>query len=372
MRHPLLLTLIAALALCLTIQPAPGQDARPRDPQPAPTADRLINVEFEGGTLLQYARMVQRAAGDSINIVLADDKVGQATIPPLALRNVDPYQAMRTVEETQFVVAGRQYMLALDEVRGSTTQSAVTVRVMAIDRGNVPGSQQRQTMIFAAQPLLDAGMEAEHLLSAVEIALNLSAKAQPADVRFHEETGLIFASGDLDQLRAIDQLMGTLRGSYEQRLSEPVENLEAELEEAHGEIEQLEMEIEELHGLLEEREAQCVAMEGEMRAMEMEREMLEQQVQQRVEQIEAEAERQIQQVREQAEQRQQMQRERAEQQMELMQQQVEVEAERQNARLEVELENVRRVAEEEIDRRERRIHELEELLAQLRAEHEER
>ncbi|MFG0251858.1 MAG: hypothetical protein ACF8NJ_03185 [Phycisphaerales bacterium JB038] len=363
MRHALLLALTVFFSACLTVAPAQAQYASAADSE-------MINVDFPGGTLGAYIEAIEAACESTINFVVVDDKVLAAPIAKIRLRGVTPNTALELVQGTKVVIGNREYLVDLDRMGGADGEAA-TIRVTALDRGNAPRETVTHTMIFAGQPLIEAGLAPEHLLAALEIALDLSASGEPAEIRFHEETGLIFANGSNDQINAIHSLMGTLRGSLETNIAEPVEDLEEELEEAHAIIEELSAELEEAHAFINELEVEHAAFAAQMQAAEMQMEQFEETAHRRIVEVEEAAQMRLQDLEERAQMRLQMERERAEQQAEHLEQQAQAAVEVEQTRFALEVENANRRAQAEIEKRDRLIEELESLIHELRAEHEE-
>jgi predicted nucleic acid-binding Zn-ribbon protein len=338
MRHALLLALTVFFSTCLSISPVQAQYASAADSE-------MIDIDFPGGTLGEYIEAIEEACEATINFVVVDDKVLAAPIAKLRLRGITPNTALELVRGTKVVIGSREYLVDLDPMGGAQGEAA-TIRVSALDRGNAPRETVSQTMIFAGQPLIDAGLDAEYLLAALEIALDLSASGEPAVIRFHEETGLIFANGSNDQISAIHQLMSTLRNSLETNIASPVQDLERELQESHAVIEAMEMELDEAHTMIADLQAERAAFAAQMQAMEMQMGQYEEQANQRLQQVEETAILRMQDLEERAQHRLQMERERAEQQVELTRQQMLAEAEGKIKQMSLEYQDLERRFEE--------------------------
>ncbi len=338
MRFALLLALTVFFSACLTVAPAQAQQARG-------AGTPFLDLDFPGGTLGEYIEAIEGASDQTINFVVTDEMVLQAPIAKMRLRRVTAHTALELIEGTKVVMGNREFMVALDGMGGSGGEAS-TIRVTALDRGNVPREMVSQTMIFAGQPLIDAGLDAEYLLAALEIALDLSATGEPAVIRFHEETGLIFANGSNDQIGAIHQLMSTLRNSLETNIASPVQDLERELQESHAVIEAMEMELDEAHTMIADLQAERAAFAAQMQAMEMQMGQYEEQANQRLQQVEETAILRIRDLEERAEHRLQMERERAEQQVELTRQQMLAEAEGKIKQMSLEYQDLERRFEE--------------------------
>ncbi|MCB9844587.1 MAG: hypothetical protein H6811_01175 [Phycisphaeraceae bacterium] len=180
-------------------QPAGGSVAT-QDPALA-----RIDVRFAGGTVEQYVRALQAAAGQTpLNVIVTPEAAG-AAVSPVELRRVDLASAMRAVESV--TDAGR---LTIEAV-GSVDGAPAFYRVFFQMRGN-GGAPHVQTEVFSiSEALGDGGTSVESALSAVEAALALSKSSARAEMKFHEESRLLFARATDADLDTIRQVLVSLR-----------------------------------------------------------------------------------------------------------------------------------------------------------------
>ncbi len=181
-------------------------------PEGSPFEDgpTLINVEFSGGSAAEFIRMLQRVAGDELNVISAPE-VAEVTIPELVLRRVSPSSAVllldgRTMERPGRVV--RLDVSSLPRVSGERPTFQVNAQVRTSTRGEIAN-------VWTIRGLIDSGFSSDSVLSAIETALDALGSATKLDVRFHEDTGLLIAMGDEGQRGTIDMVVERLRDSIE-------------------------------------------------------------------------------------------------------------------------------------------------------------
>ena len=130
------------------------------------------------------------------------------------------------------------------------------------DRQKVPGAY-----VWSVSSLLDNDISSEALLSAVEMALDVIDSDTQLDVRFHEETGLVIAMGDIGQMETIDGVLDQLRNSVDDRRAEAAHGEFAGLPQ---ELMRLEILTTELNRMLETRNRELADARAELRAIERE------------------------------------------------------------------------------------------------------
>jgi type II secretory pathway component GspD/PulD (secretin) len=85
-----------------------------------------------------------------------------------------------------------------------------TITAEIKDRGPMPDATQ--TTVISMADLLGANLTSANALAAIEVALGLvEGAAAPAQIKFHEETGLLIARGSVDQVDKIRQVITQLR-----------------------------------------------------------------------------------------------------------------------------------------------------------------
>lgn len=242
----------------------------------AQSRDALIDVRFPGGTAAQYIATIRKAAGD-INIIVASE-AARVSMPPVTLRNVSVRVALNLLdgkvnESPEHVV--RLKMASLPTYAPNEQPSYEVRAEVHRNRQRVPGAY-----VWTISALLDNDIPSTAVLSAVEMALEVVGSETTLDVRFHEDTGLLIAMGDLGQMETIAGVLGQLQETVHQRREMAhltaavgrVAELEAALKKANDEINEfpaehfrLEMLNAELRRMLERRELELAEARQQLR-----------------------------------------------------------------------------------------------------------
>ena len=195
-------------------QPAVEQAVDDRVPS-APPAQQVqtVTLNFKGGTLAQYVVAV-RAAGKDINVVVSEH-ADEVNVPPVALIDAPVESALKAVAELQ----RDDVRVKIDTLRAG---GGAPVHVVSVwqDRARQPGEVSRgrepEVTVHALRSLTDS-IPANTILTAVEQGLSMgpheSAKGQlpKAELRYHEDSGLLVVRGTPDQVNLVAMILATLR-----------------------------------------------------------------------------------------------------------------------------------------------------------------
>lgn len=213
-------SILICLCAALIVVPALAQDDQAtqanqprRETPPAPLPEpKPINLEFPGGTATEYINAVRKAATD-VNIVTMAD-LSSIQVPPVSLKNVNPASAIEILQSIPQEQPGRHIEIHFREDRPKSREQLPVFTVTAnIIANSVQGRRAgEQTTVASISDLLEGKLKAADLLTAVQTALEmLKNEAQPAQIRFHEETGLLIARGSDDQISAITMVLQQVR-----------------------------------------------------------------------------------------------------------------------------------------------------------------
>jgi hypothetical protein len=206
-RFPFKLVTATAVALALLVQP-PAILAQADDRAPA-HGPALLDLEFPGGSALDYVNAI-RAAAPSANIVVLGD-LARIRMAAAKLRGVDVASALRVLDALPIDQGPIAAKVGLDNVAASPDAPpvfAVTAEIK--DRGPAPGVTQ--SAVISLADLLGENLKSEQALSAIETALSLmESAAAPAQLKFHESTALLIARGSPEQIENIRQVIAQLR-----------------------------------------------------------------------------------------------------------------------------------------------------------------
>lgn len=209
MKNPLL----SLFAACCGFLPLAAQE-HPHDPAPtaqAPVEDRaLVSLKFPGGTLKQLLDVV-RAQAPAVNIV-ASELAAEVPLPPIELRDVGCMAALDAIAR----IVPEPYRAKINVSKQSPGGAAMCAVMVQSPR---PPAQTTTVQVFSLASLIrelpgaDAGtptaLPAQTVLSALEAGARVM--GEPLDMRFHEESSLLFVKGGPTQLELVQQVLGNLQ-----------------------------------------------------------------------------------------------------------------------------------------------------------------
>jgi|GEM_PF-3319104 len=239
-------TLAIALTLLLLAPLAPAQENAP-DPRPIV----IEHLDFKGGTLAQYVDTL-RAMSDPMPVnILLRNEARLITVPALYLRNVSLETALQAAVPDELPRSTRpdgaivDWLVDLDRISDT---SGTGTPVYVIDAESEPVSAQdgdenedRRFEVFGLGRVIGDG-DADGVLEIIDAAMSLD-DAQPADLRFHKDSGLLIVRGTHEQLVLVAQVIGRLesdraRASNEDRdRAEHIADLQFGLERAQTDLE---------------------------------------------------------------------------------------------------------------------------------------
>ena len=243
-----------ALVWCPPVRAEPPQ-LRPESKSPP-----VISVQFPGGTLAEYLEAIRNAAGGA-NVVLAAPEARKVSLPSIRLNSVAVGAAVRVVAG-EVRVDGLSLRIHVEEIGPSDEGEQPIYRVSAVRQGRPPSTD---VMVWTLAGLLTEETKAEDVLTAIETSVGLlGEKYEPAQVRFHEATGLLLACGEHQQLAAIDNVVDGLRNGLAQLRGAAQEDREASLKQAEMRIIELERKVLLLSGGLQRKESRIRELENRL------------------------------------------------------------------------------------------------------------
>lgn len=215
------LTIPSAIVLVASLIDARSLTAQQPAAAPPPRKEGpVISVQFPGGTLDDYIKAVQKAAAPTPVNVIRADSAGAIQLPAVILKDVSPGTALEAVE---WIFRGddRQRFDVSDfrsDDQGSDVY-AVTFVTRSPPSNPVSGQADgRAIEVISIRDLIEpaerrpevaaVAVTRDNVLSAVESALrmNRAQGAEAPEVLFHEDTGLVIVRGsgeDIDIARSV-------------------------------------------------------------------------------------------------------------------------------------------------------------------------
>jgi hypothetical protein len=186
---------------------------------------RLISLNFPGGTAVEYVAAIRKAAG-AINVVIAPE-AKEIQIPAVSVKQVTVAAALDLLDDRSRELHGRRVKLEVLQMPVYDTTEKQTYQV----RAHISGRHTAQAAsVWTVTVLLDHDISSHAVLSAVETALEVVGSTNKPDVRFHEDTALLIASGDHDQLEAIEQVLDRLHEAVGGRRDDDKRQVEMRLQ----------------------------------------------------------------------------------------------------------------------------------------------
>lgn len=177
--------------------------------QEAPSLS-VIDLRFPGGTVAEYIEAVQKTAGDAVNVIVTNTPADRLRFPPVELKRVDVGAALSLVDGEYELEDGSSIILGVSWLGSGKSDSAPIARIRSTRTGKMP---VRDVHVWSLGFILsDGDVSPDDVLTAVEVAVDLSrTEWGGAEVRFHEPTALLIASGSRRSLEAIDRVIDQLQ-----------------------------------------------------------------------------------------------------------------------------------------------------------------
>lgn len=172
--------------------------------------DKLVSLDFPGGTLGEFVQHLQRAAG-IVNVLLVDDARAWP-VPPIRVSKVQVAQALKAVEQATWTEDGK-IDLRPSNGRG---EPIWTIRVERRTKKAPPPDEQVLVVSLTelTQPAPGDPADAPVTLRPETVLTAIEAGSKDfvgvPELRFHRESGLLFVKGDVQQLSLVREVMGNL------------------------------------------------------------------------------------------------------------------------------------------------------------------
>lgn len=215
---------VVLVALALTFSGAATLQA-----QDEVNNSQLISVDFKGGTIAEYIDALEKAAG-SVNVLIAPE-AADISMPAVKLTKVtvaaaiDLVDGYRKEKET-----GRIIRLVVDHIQKYEAGEQPTFKIITQLQRNSGLKEETHSKVWSIAYLIkDDVFDSEVILDAVETSIDITKSTVQVEIRFHEATGLLIASGSHKQLNAIQELLGELGQSSQMKSFKEDKKLKREL-----------------------------------------------------------------------------------------------------------------------------------------------
>jgi hypothetical protein len=210
---------IATFCLLMALTAA-AQDSQPNNVSPLNDPDpqeKLLTFEFKGGSGDDYVATVRKIASDANIVVMGD--LSTVKVPPIRLQSVSVWSALDVLqsipgdEQTGLRGIDVQWKMGAPQQRGMMrpTSSAPVYVVSAVTTNSGIVKSTRTMTVLEVNQMLESGIKSNDLLTAVETSMSmLKGEYEPADVRFHEQTGLLIVRGHPEQTNTVKSVIDQL------------------------------------------------------------------------------------------------------------------------------------------------------------------
>ena len=194
-----------ALAAAIGVATFAQSHQKSASPSPGEHEAKLVTMKFTGGNAVDYVQALKKAAGD-INVIIAVE-AKDVLMPPVELTDASVEAALEVLNGKTSQVNDRFIKLELHANHGGNPAEQIVYAVDAKVQGR-PVDERIMQRVWSVKNILDGGAKANDLLTAIQTSLDLNTEAgKPAQLKFHEATGLIIARASPNQIDAIQQVI---------------------------------------------------------------------------------------------------------------------------------------------------------------------
>lgn len=220
-----------ALAVLAVAAPSIAQED-PGSPRVLNRDPIIVKLEFGGGSLESFVKALRKAASDNPMNIVFSPEAASLPVAPITLQQVDTYTALRSVSELMKVTPmlgedRRSIALDIGRIAGNgapvysiEVYDARQQQQMRTHRsGAIVPAAELHTAVHSITELTtgSGAMSADDVLSAIQAALAIEGPDDETKIRYHEETGLIFARVTPDQGSVIELTLMNLERSQHAR-----------------------------------------------------------------------------------------------------------------------------------------------------------
>ncbi len=198
-----------------------------------------FDLEFKGGLVRDYVRVIREATGRANIVMLPGAESFYA--PAVKLKSVTVEAALSILQDAiEIEEDGRSvaHLEVSDHRVGDAPDRMFVIRAHAIphhEQGHI------QNGVWSVKEILEGpGISIDDAVGALESALELF--SDPAEVRFHEQTGILLARGPEEQIHMIERVLDEMSGQS-RRLTQSQQRVEIQLSELRDRERELAAEI---------------------------------------------------------------------------------------------------------------------------------
>ncbi|MGI8602347.1 MAG: hypothetical protein ACR2OZ_05045 [Verrucomicrobiales bacterium] len=261
------LFLFAAIlaAASLEAQKAPDPDL---PGTPLPITEIRFDIQLDGVAVQDLAPYLEKALGQPINLIVPPH-ASEIVLPRLKVHQVTLPELFEALQVASFPKGGNAPSYNFQMASGNIW---IFQMLSWVEEPPSPAAA-KISRVFSLAPYLGQ-LKIEDILTTVQTAWKMSGASENPDLKFHEETKLLIASGTPDKLQVIDTVLEALRGSVqsqkekalEKELSDTKSGVEARMISAELKVQALHNQNAELQALNHKLEAELGRIEAQIKA----------------------------------------------------------------------------------------------------------
>jgi len=210
----------------------PSQDANMSSRERTPP---VVTVNFAGGPVGEYIKALRESTGEEpVNVILST-AAAELVLSPITLRNVSLDVAVQAISAAAGDAAGGFSIRRIKPLADVSNQASPVYAVDFVPREFPRGARHTSPsetpliQVFSLRPITEAeagdplgasvAERAETVLTAVQTALDIAPNesGQPAELKFHRDSGLLIVRGTRSQIAAVEESMHRMQADVDRR-----------------------------------------------------------------------------------------------------------------------------------------------------------
>ncbi|HUD45365.1 MAG TPA: hypothetical protein VMR33_00975 [Candidatus Baltobacteraceae bacterium] len=193
----------------------------------AAAALTTFDLKFPGGGPTDLVNAIEAASGKPLNVIISKQDE-DTEIPPLKMTGVNVAQLFEALEpmsvKTVAVITGTynygpgqpssQYTTTTTSYGFKTTGDPTenSIWYFHVQRPSYPPlvSSGKVCRFYSLAPYLERGFTVDDITTAIQTGWKMAKDSSPPELHYHQETKLLIAFGDPDELKTIDDVLKTL------------------------------------------------------------------------------------------------------------------------------------------------------------------
>jgi hypothetical protein len=200
------------------------------------SSEKLVDIDFEGGTINELIQTIQKNNVTDINIIMSDE-AACLYLPAMTLRSVtiaDLITALQSLGD----IEGRRIMA------NPTSSNIITISVVPMGR-----KEQRMSKVFNLSEITKTN-SIDDIVTSIKTAWEMMSNNVTAELKYHTETKLLIVVGTVHELETVHDIFVELTRT-DDTVAKPdtqaqIAKLKDMIKELHSDLKALKKEVENL------------------------------------------------------------------------------------------------------------------------------